>query len=149
MTAYRRTPHRLLLTGLVVIVALAVAYDGWIADNTGDAYTGLGRRLINLPLLLTLGFLGVGMFRMGIWTDDKAVLVRNLVRTYRFPWTSVVAIRPPSVWGGRSPRKSGVVFVLSDGREISARVYSPSVLDRPGWGDELAAELWSQRQRFA
>jgi hypothetical protein len=44
MTSYRRTAVRLVFTMLAVIMALVVFYDGWIADNEGDAYTGVGRR---------------------------------------------------------------------------------------------------------
>jgi hypothetical protein len=110
--------------GLVVVVAFIgfVAY-GVISDPAGDTSAGtLVGVAVVAGLLLTLL---IRVWRAGALVTDGRLVVRNVLRSYRLPWSDVVAFSPAD----DDQRHHTFGVTTTDGRRI------PSYALRPlaGW----------------
>jgi hypothetical protein len=94
--------------------------------------------------VVLLGWITVRVSRQGIWADAESVIVRNVLRTYRFRWNDVREVAPPLPYGTFSG--SGLSFTLRDGRRIASSLYAAGPFNRPGFADAVVEELEALRQ---
>lgn len=104
-----------------------------------DSAFAIGSRVAFACVALASAFLLVKVVRMGMFTDEDGLTVRNLWRTHRVAWDAIAGIERPARYG--TFRNTGIKIGLTDGSTVYASLYSAGPLNRPGFADETIAEL--------
>ena len=87
-----RVIHRTRNVVTTLILGLMCTTSGFILITMED---GLDARLIGVVFLVGGAWTLIRAGFVGVTISDRGVVVRNLWRTYRLPWSEVDSIDPP------------------------------------------------------
>jgi hypothetical protein len=114
--------------------------------RSGDLPTTVVAGMVRIPLAALALWITVGVFRQGVWSRPDGIVVRNVFRRYRAPWSDVQDIERPPPYGKLG--NAGLQIVLANGERISAALYASGPFNSPTHADAVVEALRSDLQRY-
>lgn len=109
-----------------------------LATGVAAASSTLGRVLAGVLSMVPVA-LALRQARVAVVLTEDAVIVRNVFRTHRLPWQDIASVRPSTAFGYGVARRTGAIFTLRSGQEISADAYVRAAWDRAIGSDMVDA----------
>lgn len=131
--SFRRTVHRWILTAIYLVFPLIFFSGAAVAE------TGLVSRYIYGAIGVALLFLSARVFRMGIFIDDRGVLIRNIRRGTSISWDDIHHFARPTM-EAKAPH-AGLQVHRTDGTIVYSQLYSPGVFNSPDFADDVLRQL--------
>lgn len=135
-TAFGRPVMKFVLVLGTSVLPGLVFLSGVLASSTHG-----WEKIANGAAVLALTVSGIRTARLGIFAGPDHLVVRDYFRTYRIGWEEISSFEMPPPYPAW--RKAGLRIHLSDGRLISATLYTRGQLDT-GRAARVAVEKLEQ-----